>query len=219
VSGRELQKKEEGYMRNRLGRIPVALLLVATMMGSGCSTSWTQKAQEIMAVLMPATTNLVLLVATLEGKEISAEDVAVVQKAGTEVGGDLRLIQRLIGAYESADQKAKYGIVNQIQSAIQAAQENLQGLMLGLHIKDGATQAKVTAIVGILLAEVQSLAAILPVVQGQGTGHRAQGVAVRVKKPLSASEFVKSYNASMTEKTGRAELDRVSGGLQLHGTR
>jgi len=206
-------------MRNRWGRIALALLLGVTMIGSGCSTSWVQQGQEIITVLMPAAANLVILVATLQGKEISAEDLALVQKAGSEVGADLTLVQGLIGAYESADENAKQRILNQIQSAIQAAQENLQGLTLGLHIKDGATQAKVTAIVGILLAEVQSLAAILPVVQGQGTGARAEGVAVRVKKPLSASEFVKSYNASMTEKTGRAELDRVSGGLQLHGTR
>jgi len=31
-----------------------------------------------------------------------------------------------------------------------------------LHIKDAATQAKITAVIGFLLSEVQSLAAILP---------------------------------------------------------
>ena len=154
-------------MRNKRGRSALALLLAATMMGSGCSTNWTQQAQEIMAVLIPATTNLVILVATAQGKEISAEDLDLVQKAGTEVGGDLKVIQGLIGAYDSADEKAKQGILNRIQSAIQAAQENLRGLTQGLHIKDAATQAKITAIVGILLAEVQLLAAILPVIQGR----------------------------------------------------
>src|SRR5579864_166346 len=103
-------KKVEVYMRNKWGRIALALLLAVTIIGSGCSTNWVQQAQEIVAVLMPATTNLVILVATLQGKEISAEDVAVVQKAGSEVGGDLRLILSLIAAYESADQKAKPGI-------------------------------------------------------------------------------------------------------------
>jgi len=221
-------------MRNKWGRIALAMLLAVTIIGSGCSTNWVQQAQEIVAVLMPAITNLVILVATLQGKEISAEDVAVVQKAGSEVGGDLRLILSLIAAYESADQKAKPGILSQIQNAIQAAQENLQGVTQGLHIKDGATQARVAAIVGVLLAEVQSLAAILPVIEGQAQGQRSgargQGAEARVqntgtggheaevpfKRPLSASEFVKSYNAIMTTKTGRAELDQVSSGLQLH---
>jgi hypothetical protein len=220
-------------MRNNWGRIALALLLGLTMIGSGCSTNWVQQGQEIIAVLMPAAANLVILVATVQGKEISAEDFAVVQRAGSEVGADLTLVQDLIGAYESADQKAKQRILNQIQSALQAAQENLQGLMLGLHIKDESTRVKVTAIVGILLAEVQALAAILPVVQGQGAGTRGQGAevnaqgarargqgtALRGKKPMSAGEFSNSYNAIITAKTGRAELDDVSDGLKLQGKR
>ena len=206
-------------MRNKWARIVLALLLGVTMIGSGCSTNWVQQGQEIIAVLMPAAANLVILVATLQGKEISAEDLALVQKAGSEVGADLTLVQGLIGAYESADEKAKQRILNQIQSGIQAAQENLQGLMLSLHIKDESTQVKVRAIVGILLAEVQSLAAILPVIQGQGAGARDQGAAAGRKKPMSAGEFTKSYNAIITAKTGRAELDDVSDGLKLEGKR
>jgi len=206
-------------MRNEWARIVLALLLGVTMIGSGCSTNWVQQGQEIIAVLMPAAANLVILVATLQGKEISAEDLALVQKAGSEVGADLTLVQGLIGAYESADEKAKQRILNQIQSGIQAAQENLQGLMLSLHIKDESTQVKVRAIVGILLAEVQSLAAILPVIQGQGAGARDQGAAAGRKKPMSAGEFTKSYNAIITAKTGRAELDDVSDGLKLQGKR
>ena len=206
-------------MRNKWGRIALALVLGVTMIGSGCSTNWVQQGQEIIAVLMPAAANLVRLVATLEGKEISAEDLALVQKAGSEVGADLTLVQALLGAYESADQNAKQRILNQIESAIQAAQENLQGLMLGLHIKDESTRVKVTAIVGILLAEVQALAEILPVVQGQGAGTRGRAAAMRRKKPMSAGEFSNSYNAIITAKTGRAELDDVSGGLKLRGKR
>ena len=43
-------------------------------------------------------------------------------------------------------------------------QANLQGLLPALHIQDAATQAKITAVVGIVLSEVQSLAAIVPLV-------------------------------------------------------
>ena len=34
--------------------------------------------------------------------------------------------------------------------------------------------------------------------------------------PLSASEFVASYNATLTAKTGNADLDRATAGLQIH---
>jgi hypothetical protein len=34
--------------------------------------------------------------------------------------------------------------------------------------------------------------------------------------PLTASEFVTSYNATLTAKTGNVELDRATSGLQIH---
>jgi hypothetical protein len=199
------------------GRAAVALILCLTMMLSGCSTDWIGQAEQIAAVLIPATGNLVTLVASLQGKTVSALDLQVVQSAGSQAAADLQLIQSLIAAYEKADAAAKPGILSQIQNAIQAVQENLQGLLPALHIKDAAMQAKITAVVGILLSEVQSMAAIVPVIQGSGI--RAQGLAASVQKrnaPLSASEFVSAYNATLTAKTGNADLDRVAGGLRIH---
>ena len=220
------------HKRNGLGRIGLALLLSATMILAGCSTDWVQEAEQIVAVMIPGAANLVTLIAMLEGKTVTAEDLAMVQSAGTQAGSDLQLIQSLIAAYDKADATAKPGILSQIQSSLNAVQANLQGLLPALHIKDAATQTKLTAVVGILLSEVQSLAAVVPVVQEQGAGARGQGsVAARLsvasktaagnagskgKAPLSAREFVKSYNATLTAKTGNAALDKATSGLQIH---
>jgi hypothetical protein len=206
-------------------RAVLAVVLCGTMIWSGCSTSWIAEAEQIVAVLVPAATNLVTLVAALQGKTVSAGDLATIQNAGSQAGADLQLIDALIAAYDKADAAAKPGILNQIQSAIGAVQGNLQGLLMGLHIKDAATQTKITAIVGILLSEVQSLAAVLPIVQGERkeAGLRAADSRGRLsphsllpKVPLSARQFVSSYNATLTAKTGNVELDRVTGSLQIH---
>jgi hypothetical protein len=193
------------------------------MIWSGCSTSWIAEAEQIVAVLVPAAANLVTLVAALQGKTVSAGDLATIQNAGSQAGADLQLIASLIAAYDKADAAAKPGILNQIQSAIGAVQGNLQGLLMGLHIKDAATQTKITAVIGIVLAEVQSLAAVLPIVQGagasgQGSGLRQATMRAKISKkvPLTASEFVQSYNATLTARTGNVELDRVTGSLQIH---
>ena len=237
--------------RSKAARGAMALVLCMTMALAGCSTDWVGQAEQIVAALIPAAANIVALVAALEGKSVSASDLQIVQNAGTRTGADLQLIQALIAAYQKADDAGKAGILNQIQSAIGAAQANLQGLLASLHIKDAATQAKITAVVGILLSEVQSLAAIVPLVKaGQGLptlsassgqavsqiardmGHPeskegqnphpvAEG-ATRVghpgaaKAPLSANEFVASYNATMTAKTGNADLDRATAGFKIH---
>ena len=215
-------------MRDRnYGRVIVGLMLCVTMILSGCSTNWIDEAEQIVSVLIPAAGNLVTLVALLQGKTVTAEDLQTIQNAGTQAQADLQLIQSLIAAYEKADASAKPGIMNQIQSAIGAVQGNLQGLLGALHIKDAATQTKITAAVGIVLSEVQSLAAVIPIVQGSGNPTLAakntarMGVPARVmtgqnKVPLTASEFVKSYNSTLTAKTGNAELDRAAAGLQIH---
>src|SRR5579871_2002230 len=153
---------------NEFGRMALALALSATMILAGCSTSWIEEAEQIVSALIPAAANIVALVAALQGKTVSAADLQTIQNAGSQAGADLQLIQSLIVAYEKADSAAKPGILNQIQSAINAVQGNLQGLLPALHIKDAATQTKITAVVGILLSEVESLAAVVPLMSGQG---------------------------------------------------
>lgn len=204
--------------RNGFGRMALAVVLSFTMIWSGCSTSWIGEAEQIVSAMIPAAANLVALVAALEGKSVSAADLQVIQSAGSQAGADLQLIQSLITAYEKADASAQPGILNQIQSAINAVQGNLQGLLPALHIKDAATQTKISAVIGILLSEVQSLAAVVPIVNPNASPAAVAMARAQVKKqaPLSAEEFVKSYNATLTAKTGNAGLDQVTGGFQIH---
>ena len=191
---------------NRSVQVGLAVVLCMTMTLAGCSTNWIGEAEEV--------------VAALQGKTVSAADLQTIQNAGTQAGADLQLIQSLITAYQTADATAKPGILNQIQTAIGAVQASLQGLLPALHIQDPATQAKITAVVGIVLSEVQSLAAIVPLVQNQGTvasGQLSEKTSVaRVKVPLTASEFVRAYNATLTAKTGNTALDKAAAGLTIH---
>lgn len=202
-----------------LGQVAGAVILMATLTLSGCATNWVATARGIVEVLIPAATNLVTLVAAVQGKSVTSSEMALVQNAGIEASADLQLIQAFLAAYEAADETGKKGILNEIQNVILALEGNLQGVIAGLHIKDAAVQSKVTAVAGILLAEVKSLAAIVPVIQGQGTGSRGTvlpRISMRGKAPLSSREFVKSYNSVLQAPSGNAELDRVTAGLQIH---
>jgi hypothetical protein len=200
-------------------KVLVAVTLCGTMMWTGCSTSWTSEAEQIVAALIPATANLVTLVATLQGNNVSAADLQTIQSAGSQAGADLQLMQSLIVQYQKADASAQPGLLNQIQAAMNAVQSNLSGLLPALHIKDAATQAKITAVIGIVLSEVESVAAIVPLVNPSASPAMMTTDARQVKKqaPLTASEFAASYNATMTAKTGSAELDQATAGLRIHG--
>jgi hypothetical protein len=213
-------------MKQRSMKAAVAVVLCLTVILAGCSTTWFQEAEEIVAALIPAAGNIVALVAAVQGKGVSANDMQMIQNAGAQAAADLQLIQSLMTAYEKADASAQPGIMNQIESAIAAVQANLRGLLPALHIQDAATQAKVTAVIGIVLSEVESLAGVIPVIRGQGSGASGQGsnpvaqIATRAgqptRAPLSAREFVSSYNATITAKTGNAALDRATAGLRIH---
>jgi hypothetical protein len=217
---RKVREKTNGGIEMRetkSTRAVMAILLCLTIGLAGCSTAWISQAEQIVAAMIPAAANLLTLVAALQGKTISATDLQTIQTAATQAGEDLQLIQSLIAAYEKADATAQPGILNQIESAIVAAQGSLEGLLPALHIKDTATQAKVTAVVGILLSEVQSMAAILPVAARISTLAAKNAASIGHPKPaLSAGEFVASYNATITAKTGNADLDRATAGLKIH---
>jgi hypothetical protein len=202
----------------KIGKALMAALLIGTLTLTACSTAWISEAEQIVAALVPAMANLLTLVATLEGKNISAADLQTIQSAGAQAGADLQLLQSLVGEYEKADASAQPGLLNQIQAAMSAVQLTLNGLLPALHITDVATQAKITALVGLLISEVESMAAVVPLVNpGASPGMMAMA-ARQVKKqpPLTASEFVNSYNATITAKTGNAQLDHASAGLRIH---
>ena len=199
-------------------KMMVAVMLCLAMLTTGCSTAWVGQAEQIVAALSPAASNIVSLVALLQGKSVSTEDLQTIQNAGSQAGADLQLVQSLISQYEKADTATQSGILNQIQTAIGTAQTNLNGILPALHIKDTAAQTKITAVVGIVLSEVESLAAIVPLVKAKASPEMmalAQRQA-KTRPPLGAWEFVSSYNSVMVAKTGNAELDQATSGLKIH---
>ncbi len=206
-------------MRNaRVAKELVAVLLCGILMWTACSTAWISEAEQIVEALIPGTANLVTLVATLEGKNVSVADMQTVQNAGAQVGADLQLLQSLIAQYQKADASVQPGLLSQIQVVMSTAQSTLNGLLPALHIKDVTTQAKIAAVVSLLVSEVESMAAIVPLVSSSASPAMMTMAAKQVKKqpPLTASEFVSSFNATMTAKTCNAELDRASAGLRIH---
>lgn len=198
-------------------KILTLVLACVFAMSTGCSTGWISQAEEIVAVIIPATTNIVTLVEALQGKTVSAADLQLIQSVGTQANADLQLISSLIAAYNQAEASAQPGILNEIQTVANTIQSNLSGLLPALHITDVATQVKITAIVGLIVSEVQSLIAIVPLVDPNASAVKvAQATRQAAKNPpLTARQFTLSYNANMKARTGNAALDKVTSGLQI----
>lgn len=200
------------------GKKLAGIVLCAVVMLTACSTAWIGEIEQIIAVMIPGIANVLKLVGALRGQNISAEDLQKIQGTGAQAEADLQLIDSLIAQYQKADATGQSGLLSQIQVEVSAVQSNLSGLLTALHIKDAATQGKVTAIVALLVSEVQSVATIVPMANSSGSPTMTvfgRGLA-QVKVPLTAAKFVSFYNATITAKTGDDELDRATARLQIH---
>jgi len=206
--------------RARAQRMFLPILLCGTLAWTSCSTNWIGEAEKIINVLIPAAANVMTLVATLQG-DVPVADLQMAQNIGSEVNADLQLLQSLIGQYQKATPSLQPGLSTQIQAALDSVQSELNALLPALHIKDAATQEKVNALVGIVLSEVQSMAAIVPAVTGTESSVTLKEAAKPGTRriPLSANDFVSLYDAAMARKTGNTKLDHETSGLQIHGHR
>ncbi len=196
----------------------MAMVLCGTMTLMACSTAWISEAEQIVAALIPAAANILTLVTALHGQSVSAEDLKTIQSTGSQVGVDLQLIESLLTAYQTADAAARPGLLNQIQTTTNTVQSNLGSLLPALHIQDETTQAKVSAVIGLVLSEVESLSAIVPLVNPSASPAMMAMAAKQATKqaPLTANEFVVSYNATITAKTGNAAVDHATAGMRIH---
>jgi hypothetical protein len=205
--------------RGSFATAALAAVLCGTLIWTACSTAWIGQAEEIVAALIPAVANLITLITALQGNGVSAQDLQLIESAGTQAQTDLQLINTLITQYQQAtDAATQTSLLAKIQTAIASVRSNLSGLLAALHISDAATQSKVTAVIGLILAEVQSLEAIIPLVHSGSVAQASAALkAGKVKPPLTAGEFRASYNTIMTAKTGSATLDSATAKCKLHG--
>jgi hypothetical protein len=190
-------------------RALVSVVLCATLILSACSTAWVSQAEAIVAALLPSITNIITLVALAEGKGVSASDLQLVQKGATDANNALQEVATLIDQYNAAPNKAD--ALAKINAAIAVAKANLTDILPQLHITDPASQAKVSAVIGVVLQEITSIEALLPLV----SSHPA--TAARLARAVSAGDFQSRYNAALTAKSGNEPLDAGAAKLKLHG--
>lgn len=189
----------------------LAVALVSLLVTVGCSTSWVTQALEIVSALTPAITNIVPLVA-LADKNVSAADITTIQNYSTEASKALQTVGSLISQYNQAQTTAQQqDVLSKIESALMVAQQNMNSVLPQLHITDARSQAAVSAACAAAIAEIGSIAALLPALKA---GRTAQAVALA--KPLSAGKFRSRYNDAIKPIPGSSKL-KLSGRPWLAG--
>ena len=196
----------------KLSRLILASILAVVMVATACSTSWVNEAIAITNAILPVAVNVIQLVTALQGTATSSGDTVLAQKWANTVTADLTTLQTLLNQYNAAAASAKPGILGQIESALAVTQNDLGTLLPVLHISNAQTVAKITAIVGLVSAEIQSIAALVQAAQSTKTSGWHQ---LSVAKPMTAEEFKTAYKTLVKSRSGYSPLDAATRALVL----
>jgi len=166
----------------------------------GCSTAWIDRAQAILAVVAPIATNILTISALLQSKTVSPEDLNKIQAAVNETNTAFALVRTLLKDYNDANAATSQA---KIDAALKSVQTSLGGLLSSLHIKDEATQGRITAIVALVLSSVSSVKSLLP--QNQAL----PAVKAAAKKATAPEHIKLAYNAIVTSPSGNPDVDKA----------
>jgi len=181
------------------------------MFTTACSTAWVTQAEEIVAAVLPAVTNIITLVSLAEGN-VSSHDLSIITNSAAQANTALQTVGTLIDQYNSAPDAQKADLLAKINTGIQDAQANIASILPQLHITDPDSQQKVVAIIGIVQQEISSLQGLLPLIKS-GRMSRAAFLA----KTMDAKHFRSRYNAALSAKSGNPVLDKGANKLKLGG--
>lgn len=174
-------------------------ILVVVLAACGFQ-QWVKAAQQILPVVLPMITNMVVAVSLLEGKTVSPSDLNTISETANQVSADLNLVGQLVDQYQSSPSPTT---VEKINTALADVNAHLNSLLPALHITDPATVQKITAVTTLIDSEVNSIEQILPIVSGGQAHAQARAAAI----PLSADQLKRQYNAIVARPTANPQVD------------
>ena len=135
------------------------LLFNAVLFISGCSASWIGAIQALMPAIQAAIAAAFSFIAALEGKTIPASVTAAIAKIEADVTLSLQNAQTLLASITATPGAT---VLQQIEAIFQAVITNLNSILAGLSVTDQSTIAKVTQLIGLGVAAVEAVLALIP---------------------------------------------------------
>jgi hypothetical protein len=190
-------------------KLVLSILLSISLLATGCTAQWISVALADLPVLIQMALNIGSLVTTLQsGQHLSSAEATAIQNIGNEAGKDLDLLRSLYDAYRATPGA---DTLQQIQSVIGDMNQNLPALLQAAHVSDPLLAARVTAAVNLILATVNSFAALIP---QNSAAVRAQ-ITLKKASVLHANDLKKQWNQEVCGATGNLSLDTVLANCSL----
>lgn len=189
---------------NSRSKAVLALLLLVSLLATGCSAEWIKVALTDLPVLLQMSLNLGTLATTLQsGRQLSPAETLAIENISAEAGRDLNLLKTL---YDDYNASPSVDTMQKIQSAIANINQNLAALLQAAHIGDPVLSARITAGVNLILITVNSFASLMP---SAGMQVIAQKRAVNGVSVPRAKNLKEQWNHQVCGPSGRIILDAL----------
>jgi hypothetical protein len=180
----------------------LAFVLAIAIASTGCSAQWVNIALQDLPVLTSMALNIATLVSTLAGQQASAADTAVIQNISVQASRDLNLLQSLYSEYKATPNVAT---LQKIQNVISGLNQNLPALLESAHIGNPVLSARIAAAVNLILATVNSFAALMP----QASTSPETSQKARAKALPRPQDLKQQWNQQICAPTGNPALDEA----------
>lgn len=181
-------------------------ILWCLMLAVGCAANWISEATNIIQLLVPSITSI-LSILTAFGVPVglSAAALAAVQSWANQATAGLQTVGGLIDQYNKAEATAQPGILTEIQTVLSTIVANLSTILPEIHVTDPSSQAKITAVIEAVQAEMQALINLVPAIKS--ATESSTDPHEQLKKIASAPAFhelksAKSYRSDFNSKAG-----------------
>lgn len=135
-------------------------VLMAVTLCTGCTAAWLSAVSGLLPSIA-AVVNAILAFATaLEGKTVSADVTAAIQKWQQNIASEIAAAQAIIAQVQA---NATSSLLAQFQAAMQGIVSQLNSILTGVDITDSSTVAKITQLVGLAVAAANAVLALVPV--------------------------------------------------------
>lgn len=164
----------------------VSSLIWVVCVCAGCTASWIGAINALLPALGTAVEAIAEFIAGLEGKTLSAEFVAGVNKIIADIQTELQNLSTVLASITGTVTET---VTQQIETILNAVVTNLGSILSGANITDSATVTKLTQLIGIGVSAVEAILALIPVLLA-----RLQATPAPDEKELGALDQSATHN-------------------------
>lgn len=182
----------------RISWAVAVLSWVVFLVGCAGTAAWLSDAGQIIPLATSMIASILTLIAGLQGKSVSQNDLNIVTDFSQRVENGLKDVDDLVDEYKS---NATDTVQGEILAAAKAVDDNIQKFLADTKIVDTALAAKVTAIATLVDSQIQAWIQVIPSLTAKA------GEKVSFTVPYSSKEFKQAFDAVLNAPSGSPDVD------------